>query len=68
MKSTKQNGIDIERGITVQFNVKIITIQLNNGGCLHRPRVWSSSGHVVTYGVSWSITAIIYDAKFVWFR
>lgn len=32
MKSTKQNDIDIERGITVQFNVKIITIQLNNAG------------------------------------
>lgn len=63
MKSTKQNGIDIERGITVQFNNTA-----KQRGCLHRQRVWSSSGHVVTYGVSWSITAIIYDAKFVWFR
>lgn len=67
MKSTKQNDTDIERGITVQFNVKIITIQLNNAG-VSIDNVWSSSGHVVTYGVSWSITAIIYDAKFVWFR
>lgn len=68
MKSTKQNNINIERGITVRYNVKIITIQLNNAGVSIDNVVWSSSGHVVSYVVSWSTTAISYDAKFVWFR
>lgn len=52
MKSTKQNGIDIERGITVQFNVKIITIQLNNAGV--------SIDHVSGLPlVTWSLMALV---------
>lgn len=52
MKSTKQNGIDIERGITVQFNVKIITIQLNNAGV--------SIDHVSCLPlVTWSLMALV---------
>lgn len=52
MKSTKQNDIDIERGITVQFNVRIITIQLNNAGV----SIDNVSGLPL---VTWSLMALV---------
>lgn len=52
MKSTKQNDIDIERSITVQFNVKIITIQLNNAGV----SIDNVSGLPL---VTWSLMALV---------